>query len=217
LDWFNAMSGQRRMVTLLFKALAEKGGKVTNRLRRTAYHEAGHTIASLELGVPIKHVTIVPDASTWGHLLHLPPRITNRQLYSLPPFVRDRLERRIVVSLAGREGERLVTGRYDHRGAAGDYQFALNLVTQLVGSSEEATAYFRWLEVRARQLIRAEHRRPQIDALAAALLEHHEIDSRAAIAIMYQTMVKELRAKAAAQPKDGAAETTAPTSTQMKA
>ena len=85
------------------------------------------------------------------------------------------MERRIIVSLSGREGERLIAARYDHRGADRDYKNALDSVDSLVPSNEEATAYFRWLEVRARQLIRAPHVRPAIDAVAGALLARETI------------------------------------------
>src|SRR5207244_3898070 len=108
---------------------------------------------------------------SWGHVL----KVSIRQFSTVSPAVRHRVEGQIITCLAGREAEWLISGRYNHRGAASDYHAASDFVFRLVGSDEEAQAYFRWLAIRARQLIRAHHSRPQIDALAAALLEHHEL------------------------------------------
>ena len=91
---------------------------------RTAYHEAGHAIAAFELGVPFREVSIAATTDSWGHLLSTPLRLREPDVYTMSPRTRDRLERRIIVGLAGREGNRLLTGRYDHRGAGNDYQQA---------------------------------------------------------------------------------------------
>src|SRR5687768_5417270 len=94
-----------------------------------------------------------------------------RGVYALFPAVLDQVESRIVVGLGGREGECLIRNRYDHVGASDDYQQALNLMLHIVESGEPATAYFRWLEIRARRLIRAPQSRPRLDTLAAALMD----------------------------------------------
>jgi Peptidase family M41 len=155
-----------------------------SRLRSTAYHEAGHAMAAFVQGIRFRYVTIIPDSDNWGHFQKFSSRLSEEGWYDTSPLVRDRLERHIVVGLAGREAQRLITRRYDHRGASSDYRNALNLVVHLVGSSEEANAYFRWLQVRAHKLVSAPFRRPLLDALAVALLERQTIDGKEAATIM---------------------------------
>src|SRR5205085_8211800 len=111
------------------------------------------------LKVPFARVSIVDTEDSWGHVLFNPLRLTDAHVSSMSPVVRDRLERRVIIGLAGREGERLFTGRYNHGGAVADYQNAFDLVMRLTGHEDEAAPYFKWLMVQARQLIAAPHRR----------------------------------------------------------
>ena len=161
---------------------------MTNRARargvRTAYHEAGHAVAAFELGVPFREVSIAATTDSWGYLLSTPLRLREPDVYTMSPRTRDWLERRIIVGLAGREGNRLLTGRYDHRGAGNDYQQALNLTLHIVDSSEEAEAYLGWLAVRARQIVQAQHRRPLIEALVEALMAEQTIAGPTAFQLM---------------------------------
>jgi hypothetical protein len=89
----------------------------------------------------------------------------------MSPRTRDGIERRIVVGLAGGEAERVVSKRYNRTGASSDLRNAVTLLIHLVGSSEEASAFFKVLQIRARNLVAAPHRRPALDAVAADLLE----------------------------------------------
>jgi Peptidase family M41 len=144
-------------------------------LRATAYHEAGHALADWRLNAaPIRRVSIVPGEDTLGHVLNRKLALTDAHIYDLSPRVRDRLERLIVSALAGGEAEKLVTGRRNHRGAASDYGSATNLALRICGGdAKEAGFYLRWLWVKAVNLVRADHNRPALDAVAFALLERH--------------------------------------------
>ena len=156
---------------------------------RVAYHEGGHALAAWALKVPFARVSIVDTEDSWGHVLFNPLRLTDAHVSSMSPVVRDRLERRVIIGLAGREGERLFTGRYNHGGAVADYQNAFDLVMRLTGHEDEAAPYFKWLMVQARQLIAAPHRRPSLDALVAALIEHQVLEGPAAVHIMREALI----------------------------
>ena len=158
--------------------------------RRTAYHEAGHALAAWTLKIPFKRVSVVAAAETW-HVLY--PALSDWD--STPPRARDRLERKMIVSLAGGEAERLISGRSNHRGARSDYRNVWDIVSRLAGSIEEAGAYSRWLSLRARSLIRAPQHRPSLDALAAALMAQSKIDGVAAVTIMRDARLAAARAQ----------------------
>ena len=70
-----------------------------------AHHEAGHFVAAVFLDVPVKHVTITPDADSAGHNW-IPLRFTERQEYQMSPSTVIRLEKRVMVALAGCEAQR---------------------------------------------------------------------------------------------------------------
>lgn len=162
----------------------------------TAFHEAGHAVAAFALHLGVKRVSIVAEGDSWGHVLYAPLRFSGESLYDLTPVVRDRFERHIVAALAGPEAARLIKGRYDRIGASSDYVVAGRIVGRLVGSAEEAQAYMRWLEIRSRQLIRAPHLRPGLEALAMALLERGEMDGRTARDITHAAMMMAARSSA---------------------
>ncbi len=84
---------------------------VTDELRATAVHEAGHVAASYFLHVPFKHVTIIESEDAAGHVLHEPmsdamlERIEAASYSGLGGFVdattRRWVEQRVIVALAG--------------------------------------------------------------------------------------------------------------------
>jgi hypothetical protein len=155
-------------------------------LRATAYHEAGHAVTSCRLALGFKRVTVQPGTDSWGHVLSHRLRLTDEHVYNMSPAVRDRLERKIVVLLSGREAERIVRGRYNNRGAGSvefspgsDYSSALELASHIVEmSSEEFAAYFKWLRLRAKALTNSPINRVMIDEVAAALIERTTLTER---------------------------------------
>src|SRR5579864_5823922 len=160
--------------------------------QRVAYHEAGHAFAGLQLGFPFKHVSIVPTDDSLGNVFFRGLRLTDEQVLWMSSRTRDRLERRIIVCLAGQEGEWLVTGRYNHYGASEDYHHAIDMASRVTGSNEELVVYLKWLRIRATALIRSAVRRPMIDALVSALLTQEHIKGDVACQIMRDAMAAQV-------------------------
>ena len=101
--------------------------------RITAYHEAGHALASrlCEASDPIQKITIVPRSSALGYVWHVPnqDRVLNNRSYFLDT---------IATALGGRVAEELIFGEIT-TGASGDIQaltrYARAMVTKY-GMSE---------------------------------------------------------------------------------
>ncbi len=155
----------------------------TDRLRATAYHEAGHALAHWRGRLPFRSVSIEPSKDSLGHVLSHSLRLTDDHVYEPSPRVRDRLERKIVCLLAGREAERLVSTRYNHTGASDDRRKALGLALRSVGGSlEEVAPYFQWLTARAMGLVKIN--RKSLDALAVALIRRRTLAGEEAVQVM---------------------------------
>lgn len=159
----------------------------------TAYHEAGHALAAWHGRLPIRECSIVPDdgAGTLGHVTHHPSPTSFQPDVASATELRNRarIEAHVVTSLAGTFAARLVSARVSSASWETDRNAAVDLLDYLVGSKEELQAYLGWLTVRARQLAQAEHLRPALDALAAALLEHRRLSGREARRIIRDALL----------------------------
>ena len=113
-----------------------------------------------------------PDRGSLGHVETKVPRWIDPE-GDLRPAAQDWLQREIQVSLAGRAAEKLFTGRWNHVGARGDYRNAADYALYVCGSSEETSAFIKWLDLRAGAFVKIHE--AQIAKVAAALLEHHTL------------------------------------------
>jgi hypothetical protein len=125
-----------------------------NAERATAYHEAGHVVAALHLGIPLRKqgVTIIPGEDSYG-VTHV-GNVLGRQP-EVGASGREELlaERRAIVSLAGIAAER----RFNPRSVrnfqwTGDRENAADMLSLFSGSSEELDARVKLAEIQARQL-----------------------------------------------------------------
>lgn len=146
--------------------------KPTKALISTAYHEAGHAVAAYFENIKVKQATIVPDDDFFGMVTHqqIQKHIRDAlEFGSITPTKRARTESFIIVSLAGSIAEQKHRGRSNYVGSAQDRHDAVELVSRLSGSEEEANAYLKWLHVRAANLIKIHWW--AVDAVAKALLD----------------------------------------------
>src|SRR5687768_10085396 len=107
----------------------------------TAYHEAGHAIAAWHLDLKFKHVTIIPEEESLGHLLHSKPPKWFRPDIEDTDRIRMRGERHIIVSLAGQIAEAKYRGRRPSWGMDGDNQIAVDMASRFCGSEHTAHAF----------------------------------------------------------------------------
>ena len=96
--------------------------------RKTAYHEAGHAIVSLQCPAsdPIHKATIIPRGRALGMVMRLP----EEDSYS---YARDKMYANLAVAMGGRVAEEIILG-FDKvtSGASGDIQMATQLARSMV-------------------------------------------------------------------------------------
>ncbi len=148
----------------------------------TAYHEAGHAVASYALNRSISYLTIAPEHEALGYLKHR--RLDS--FYEKMSAGGDGLEptdkillREIVINYAGVVSESLLTGRNNWRGAGQDLRMAAAFADAVTGSQSESNAYLLWLWERTRNLIlKTPCHRAAIRALAKELVKQERIGGR---------------------------------------
>jgi ATP-dependent Zn protease len=139
--------------------------------RATAYHEAGHAVASFYLDVPgpLVSVTIEP-LSDGSDPTHCQGAIDTRDEVNRP-LVQDLMIQRMV----GRQAEERVTGRSCRDGAADDYvrakREAVDAGLYVEGGS--ASVFWREQEEKARRFV--DKHWHEIVAVAEALLKHSRL------------------------------------------
>jgi len=144
----------------------------------TAYHEAGHFVAAVHVGLTTKRVTIIPEENdSHGHILIKPPfrRSDN------PEFERsDRLllkfDRYAIYCLAGMEAQRKfrASSIRSYHGHS-DYMRVLDWLEYFAESDDEAQVWIRLLLIRARNLVTRGWL--NVEAIAAALMEHKTLSA----------------------------------------
>lgn len=160
------------------------------RLRRTAYHEAGHAVACYELRVKFKYLTIIQDEdrNSLGHIL------INRFYENFKPDmqevsnIRQRIEKIVMTDFAGVIAEKIYAGRHNWRGARSDTHEAVDMLDYLVSSSKELTAYADWLMIRTEQMLSFNWYK--VEALAEELMKHQKIGYRKAREIIGNVMLR---------------------------
>jgi len=152
--------------------------KATKREWATAYHEAGHAVINVWLGVRVRSASIVPDEldGTLGHVLRARSRIKFDDDYSRDHewVVRRRLEPAIQVAYAGTIAERRFSGgRYNRVGAEDDLSWAADCLFRLEGGGKVTELYSRYLWAATERMVEA--RWEMITNVAAALMEHRTL------------------------------------------
>jgi hypothetical protein len=163
--------------------------KTREQLAATAYHEAGHVVVAVWLNIWLrrKAATIIPDSTEgfdgmvwtqWSFRGRPDVEITDRMYV--------RLERHIVVSLAGEHAQRKYRpSSVRSRHGDSDRQDAVDILSHLVPnmSSNEFTLHYRLLNERAKNLVEAHW--PQIIAVANALLERKTLTEQEVREVMF--------------------------------
>jgi ATP-dependent Zn protease len=140
----------------------------------TAYHEAGHAVIAHALGCKVSPATIIPTIDEHGHVIHANPlRGLQRLDIDISDRARLRAEKAISICFAGPLAQQQFRPRsWRRHHAQSDYGQIIDLAQRLCGSDEEVTAFVRWRELVARDMVRQHW--PAIERVASLLLERQQ-------------------------------------------
>ncbi len=137
----------------------------------TAYHEAGHAVAAYRLDIPVTRATIEADDDSLGSVVHANlHRRVYRALEAGPitPQTRDKIERHMIIALAGGIAEKQYCNRGNYVGSKRDRHSVVDFAIALSNSTAEAEAYLKWLQQRTINLIQRNWN--AVDAVTERLL-----------------------------------------------
>jgi ATP-dependent Zn protease len=136
----------------------------------TAYHEAGHAVASLALGRPVHRVSVLPDCQFLG-----------RCEFGKAAFrpSEDWLEREALIALGGLAAEALHTDNYAWDESARDLRYVRDLAVQRAGQ-RQADRLVRRLLAKAEHLLARDDHWRAVELIAAELIRRGTVSGRAA-------------------------------------
>lgn len=150
----------------------------------TAYHEAGHAIAAIDLKVGLGRigVSIVASENSNGGrfsgFAHVRKGFSGNPDMETTGAMRLKAENRTIVLFAGEAAQRRFrpsSVRNYH--AHSDRKTAIDLMSYFVGSDRELKAYLAWLRIRAEQLMDNPGTWIRVEALAKALMERKRVSA----------------------------------------
>ena len=151
-----------------------------SRLKRTAYHEAGHAVACYFLHLPFKYVTIEPEGDTLGHLKPFPsPKSFNPEIDDeIKTLIR--IEKNIITYYAGKAVEFILTKK-SNKIVGSDDQNAWDLACYYCGGPEETEAFLKWMWERTINWVQnPDFHWDAVEALAQELLKKSRLTSKEA-------------------------------------
>lgn len=156
------------------------------------FHEAAHAVIAWKLRLLHKSgASIIPTDHYRGRIVALRGR-GGDPLLSNADSARLRVERQVMLALAGMEAERKYTGRPAQRyreNPKSDWNIAIdNLSTICWPSSDAFPVYRKLLRIRTRDMV--EFYWPQIEAVAAALMKHKTLTRDQIISTIYASVPK---------------------------
>jgi ATP-dependent Zn protease len=147
------------------------------KLTQRAYHEAGHAVARIRLGLPFRHITIIPDdeKENLGHVCSGPLLV----FFQPDCDSRELAEDHVIALLAGLLAEKRWTGVFNIFGAQGDMRQIMTLISYFA-TGEESQAYYAFLLDRAKMFVQNEINLAGIRAIVEELLARERITDKEA-------------------------------------
>jgi hypothetical protein len=158
------------------------------KLKKTAYHEAGHAVAAFAMSKRFKKVSIIPNPEDNSQGRFSGYGLESKVFREFDEGARSRdfdrggrlrheVEAQIIICFAGPVAAAQLTGRFSHISASKDYNDAV-FCAGYVTRDQETEAYLKWLFERTKIIL--SHRWDAVELLADELINRREIGYKAA-------------------------------------
>lgn len=172
-------------------------------LAATAYHEAGHALADHVLGFHIRSVTVFPGKGFAGRVtgrLGVKPRLLE---YSTPSRATvAKWHDKVVSLLAGGEAQRIFKPQsvraYMLRS---DRDAIVDILISLHPEEMEMKAAFKFLRIRARNLLTNRMRWRQVEDLAQVLIEKGTLTGEEVRSVFFASCKRHIQRECSAAPQ----------------
>lgn len=175
----------------------------------TAYHEAGHALADYVFGFRIRRVSIVADDSSLGRVQNWRKSLSSREFIECrSPIFCDRTvsskvarwHDEVVSLLAGGEAQRLVASNSRVRfSMTRDLDAASDILYRL-HPQNELPLVFKWLQLRAKNIVTNPIHRGMIKDLASILVKSREMTGQRAVATLRASCDRQTLARSSKRP-----------------
>ena len=148
-------------------------------LKRIAYHEAGHAVMHVLEHIPFRHVTIVPDEESSGHVHGNPQPKSFQPEWDNSTRMERRAEALVRIDFAGQVAEQILRGRKSWKqGSQCDLGNAVDMLCYLAGGGDTLDAYLHLLLLETRNILQQPWNWAMVEAVAAALLRRKTLSAR---------------------------------------
>lgn len=152
-------------------------------LRTVAYHEAGHAVMAIALGINLQKVTLIPENDSAGHCKL--EKISVGDGADDSPRACKRIESLAMISLAGAIAQRIQNRRsLRHYRSMPDYKSACDAAMALNGSGRQEAAWLKWIEIRTEDILRFRWR--AVEALSQELVLRRTLKGSEARAVVLE-------------------------------
>ncbi len=164
----------------------EEVGKVrkeeleAKRIKRTAYHEAGHAVVAYFLADEAADLnTTIVDSDEerldhWANCLAVANQLSRKS--PLPSSRHDLIKVRepsMIILMAGPEAEERAFDSYEPGRAIHDYQYVMSLSCGMHANMDSVSAHIQYCRTIAQTFVKKAW--PDVEAVAAALLENRRL------------------------------------------
>lgn len=173
---------------------------LNNKLDYVAFHEAGHAVAHFLTGIPFKYVTIKADKAkeengqrSLGHVMLEKPVTADEwcQYSMLNPDEFNIYLKNDFTNLAGLVAEMIYRGRFNYKGAKGDFRFWIN--TTLGDLPEKLSSkYQSFILEYTFQVLQIKTNWSNITAVALALIDEETLSYDQFLEVIRQNAINSI-------------------------
>lgn len=168
---------ERKAAILKIARLVLRADRLAWRQLPIAYHEAGHAVIAIHLGIGVgrRGVNVIPDENRTG-VAHILKGFAGRPDVEISDRMRLGAEKNALATFAGEAAQRKyrpTSVRSWH--ASKDRRDIVDLLSYFVPETRELEAYCHWLQIRAENLIKKPEVRAQIQAVAETLVKRSQL------------------------------------------